>query len=144
MTTLQAGDKCWVQGRKKHYGICSGYDDQGRAWFIHNVPGRGVVETLMIEFAGRKQTYIEKRAAPGFEDVVVQRARAHLGQQYELLFFNCEHLANLAADGKKQSPQLQERVFWTSVALIAARALSGDGTHVDSNGYRRDKRGRFA
>jgi hypothetical protein len=61
--------------------------------------------------------HIEKGAAPGFEEVVAARARALLGQNYGLFSFSCKHLANDAAEGKRESPQLQGAMLGS--ALIA-------------------------
>jgi hypothetical protein len=40
------------------------------------------------------------------QEQVVRRSLSLLGQQYDLLNFNCEHAAYYAATGIKRSPQL--------------------------------------
>ena len=79
------GDKCWVQVRKKHYGICTGYGSDGEPWFVHNTPEGGVVHTTRKAFAGNKPIHIEQRAQPGQEAQVAERAVALVGRSYSLL-----------------------------------------------------------
>lgn len=147
MTTLQPGDKCWVQTpTKKHYGIFIGFY-QGDFWFVHNTTKEGVVVTRRKEFAGRREIWIEGRATPGTESLVVERALGYVGQKYDMLFFNCEHLANLASRGVRESHQLQRGVFAVGAlgifAAIVGNALKDD-TWVDADGRRRHRNGRFA
>lgn len=141
------GDKCWVQTNKKHYGIVVGFDRRGEPVFVHNTKRGGVVKTAVEGFAGyrRRPIQVEQRAPAGKGHVVAQRALSYVGQRYNLLSFNCEHMANLAQTGKAESKQLQEGVFWASViGLVAAAVANENGTHVDRNGYRRNSRGQFA
>ncbi len=143
--SIMQGDKCWVQGSKKHYGVCTGLGADGQLWFVHNTPTGGVEHTNVTAFAWGRPIHVEQRAAPGMEAVVVARALALIGRQYNLLFFNCEHLANLAANGKAESPQVQQGVVLTSIiGGFVLALLNQNGTSVDGNGYRRDSSGRFA
>jgi hypothetical protein len=145
---LQRGDKCWVQLNKKHYGICTGLGPDGQPWFVHNTRDRGVVYETRKGFAGNHPIYIEQRAAQGYEDIVAFRARALVGRNYDLLSFNCEHLANFVINGEAESKQVQQGVTLASFATILLTVLAAvaneNGTSVDGNGYRRDSRGRFS
>ncbi|MET0793699.1 MAG: hypothetical protein ABW061_19420 [Polyangiaceae bacterium] len=141
---IAQGDKCWVQGRKKHYGICTGYGTDGEPWFVHNTPEGGVVHTTRKGFAGNHAIYIEQRVAPGQEATVAARALALVGRKYSLLSFNCEHVANLAANGNAESKQVQGGLAIGAVlSAIVLVVANENGTSVDSSGYRRDTNGRF-
>ena len=145
MPTVQHGDKVWTPARTlpgvRHYGIW----DKVNGAFIHNTLPGGVQFTEPNEFINGA-LYVEKRAAPGFEEYVVARARALLGRNYDLLAFNCEHLANYAAEGRTESPQLQNAVLGTTV-LAGLWLLFGRGSapSYDASVDRyRDSNGRFA
>jgi hypothetical protein len=140
---IMLGDKCWVQlFLKKHYGICTGLGPDGRLWFVHNTPGGGVVHTTQDEFAGGGAIEVEQRAW-GQGAAVAQRARNLVGQRYDLLTFNCEHAANLAAGGIAASRQVRN-VLATAASAVVLTWLNQNGTSVDRNGYRRADNGRFA
>lgn len=139
------GDKCWVQGKwKMHYGVCVGHDSRGEPLFVHNTQAGGVVLSDRLGFAGRRTINIASRAGPGQALVVAERARSFVGKKYDLLFFNCEHVANLATTGRAESPQVQQGVGWSILGLLALAAINNNGTQVDQRGYRRDANGRFA
>lgn len=142
---LAQGDKCWVQSFVKHYGVCTGYSAHGEPCFVHNTPSGGVVHTTRAQFAGNLAIHIEQRARPGQEAVVAARALDLVGREYNLLFFNCEHAANLAATGKAESKQVQTGVVITTIlSAIALAVANQNGTYVDHNGQRRNGTGRFA
>lgn len=138
------GDKCWVQGRKRHYGVCVGHDWSGRPEFVHNTPAGGVVYSNRQGFGGSRAIMVEQRAPAGRVDEVVARAWALVGKEYNLLFFNCEHVASLALTGKAESPQVQAGVGWSLFGLLLLAIVNNNGTSVDGNGYRRNSSGRFA
>jgi hypothetical protein len=141
---IAQGDKCWVQSfLKKHYGICTGFGTDGRPWFVHNTPDGGVVHTPSERFARDAEIHVEQRARPGQEAAVAQRALDLVGRQYDLLAFNCEHLANLAANGAAESKQVRN-VVATGIGLALLAWANQNGTSVDRSGYRRDSSGRFA
>jgi len=133
---LRHGDKVWTPARripgKQHYGI---WDEENRA-FIHNSYPGGVQYATAEQFING-QYVIEKRAAPGFEHQVVLGPRAHLGSDYDLLSFNCEHFVNYVADGEKKSLQLQ-------VLMVGGLLLGGLAWLLSSGDDRpRDSKGRF-
>jgi hypothetical protein len=145
MTIIQQGDKCSVPGTVsliKHYGICVGFAQDGQALFVHNV-AEGVVLATEQGFATGRPITIEQRAQPGQESIVARRALALLGRKYNLLGFNCEHAANLAANGVAESKQVQRGVI-ASLSLAVLAYLNQNGTSVDQNGYRRNSSGQFA
>ncbi|MBK9002191.1 MAG: lecithin retinol acyltransferase family protein [Myxococcales bacterium] len=104
---LKPGDKIWVPGPylTKHYGIYIGqYFDDGRGLIEHAVVHNskvqhGVVIDSFGRFCSSQAVTIERRAVPGYESAVVQRALALVGSKYDLLGFNCEHMVNLAQSG---------------------------------------------
>ncbi len=147
MSNAKQGDKCWVKGTKKHYGICTGIGPDGDLWFVHNTREGGAVHTTRKGFSGNHEIHVEQRAKPGFEVIVATRAMSLVGQKYDLLSFNCEHLANLAANGTAESKQVRAgATLVASVSLFAllVSAVNENGTSVGPRGYRRDRRGRFA
>ncbi|MCC6651557.1 MAG: hypothetical protein IT348_10460 [Candidatus Eisenbacteria bacterium] len=142
--TIQIGDKCWTQLGKKHYGVCTGYGGDGEPWWVHNTRAGGVVHTTRKAFAGNRAIYVEQRAKPGTEALVAARALALVGRRYDMFLFNCEHAANLAANGQAESKQVQQGAVVAGLAgLLLMVVANENGTSVDSNGYRR-RRGRFA
>lgn len=51
-------------------------------------------------------------------EIVAQRALSLLGKNYDLLNFNCEHLANYAQTGRVASPMVAAAVIVGLVALV--------------------------
>jgi hypothetical protein len=147
MTTVGVGDKCSVQSKwspiVKHYGICVGFAQDGAPLFVHNTAEGGVLLTTEQGFASGRLITVEQRAQPGQQAVVAQRALALQGRKYDLLGFNCEHAANLAANGAAESTQVQ-RVVAAGVGGFLLWLTNENGTSVDRRGYRRDSNGRFA
>jgi len=141
------GDVCWVQATKKHFGICVGVGPDRKHWFVHATPEGGVVCTTRKGFAGYRPVKVARPASPAKRQTIAKRAMSQVGRPYNVAFANCEHLANWAATGKAESPQLQRGVLLTGAAAAAVWGLSsllGDKTWEDDNGYRRDSKGRFA
>jgi hypothetical protein len=140
------GDLCWCQGSlKKHYGICTGLGPDGEPWFVHATIDDGVVSTTRKGFAGKRPIHIEVRAEPDAAEVIVGKAWAQLGQPYRLFASNCEHVARLAATGRRESKQLQAGVTVGSIVGLVFLAIANEnGTSIDHNGYRRGSDGRFA
>lgn len=150
---LKIGDKIWVPGPylTKHYGMYIGrYFDDRRGLIEHAVVHNskvqhGVVIDSLARFSGGKEVQIERRAVPGYEDVVAQRALALVGTKYDLLGFNCEHMVNIAQSGEHKSEQLRNAAGVAfGAALVALIAGSGDRPRYDRNvGRYRDRQGRF-
>jgi hypothetical protein len=149
MATIRQGDKCWVltANGKKHYGVCTGYDDHGIPWFVHNTRDGGVVHTTRKAFSGRRPINIEQHAPEAAEALVAGRALALVGREYSLFNFNCEHTANLAAYGRAESRQVENGVALAGLGTLALTALlaviNENGTSVGGDGYRRDAAGQF-
>ncbi|MCL4748579.1 MAG: lecithin retinol acyltransferase family protein [Myxococcales bacterium] len=150
---LKIGDKIRVRGPYAtwHYGMYIGrYFDDRRGLIEHAVVHNskvqhGVVIDSLARFSGGKQVFIEGRAAPGYENVVAQRALALVGTKYDLLGFNCEHLVNLAQTGEHKSQQLRNAVGVAAVAAIAAALVSsGERPRYDRKTKRwRNAQGQF-
>ena len=136
-TDIRQGDKCWVRtpSGKKHYGICTGFDAAGDPCFAHNTSDFGVVHSDRKGFAGRRVIWIEQRARPGCEAMVAARADSLIGREYDLLRFNCEHAANLAAHGRAESRQVQDGVVIAGLGTMAftflVATLNENGTHME-------------
>ena len=143
---LKKGDKCWTRtdSGKKHYGVCVGKGPDREMWFVHNTRKDGVISTTRKGFSGNREIQIEQRAPAGQEDAVTQRALALLGRHYDMIFFNCEHVANLAVNGQATSSQVQTGVVAVGVLLAGLWKANNNGTSVDVSGYRRNGKGQFA
>jgi len=87
----------------RHVGIYAA----GRG-FIHNDPACCVRLTDEATFTGGRKMRLIGRVTGGLfeQEQVVQRALSLIGQPYNLLKFNCEHLAYYAQTGVARSPQL--------------------------------------
>jgi hypothetical protein len=145
---LRVGDKIWTPafGVVRHYGVYVGPRGPNGEDVVHNSKLKGgVVWDHRAAFSGGGPIHIEKRATPGYEWYVAERALAHLGQNYDLLGFNCEHLATLAQDGQKSSSQLQVAGVTAAIvgALATAFALAPTGTYDPDVDRYRDRKGRF-
>ncbi len=96
-----------LDGVYKHYGI-----DCGDGTVIHyRKPSETIEQTSLATFSRGNPVYVAEYGY-GFgyiPDVVVERAQSRLGEQeYNLLFNNCEHLANWCKTGMSNSKQVKE------------------------------------
>ncbi len=109
--SLATGDKLQRPGPLGtwHVGIYLGQDYLGRDWVIHNDKGGYVKEDLLSTFAAGHPISLAQRTARTLweQQQIIARARSLLGQQFDLINFNCEHFANYAQAGKASSPQLR-------------------------------------
>lgn len=110
--------------RVRHVGVISdriGAD--GQPMIVHASKVRGLVaETTATEFVKRQVGPLRYHGYPGqfAPDVVVARARARIGQPYEIVRRNCEHLVAEVHGLPVASPQLQSRT--ASGAIVAGTA----------------------
>jgi lecithin:retinol acyltransferase len=104
----------------RHVGIYAA----GRG-FVHNDKACCVALVDEATFTGGRKTRLIGRVVGGLfeQEQVVQRALSLIGQPYDLLTFNCEHLAYYAQTGVARSPQLAAgfAVALAMVFLIAIR-----------------------
>ena len=124
----------------RHFGIWDAVNRQ----VIHNA--LPFVQLATWEQFANGIVHIAHRARPRYQNTVVERARALLGQKYDLLTFNCEHFVNFAAVGEKQSPQLHRAVGWGIVGAVGAwalRAFANSPTYDSSADRYRGRDGRF-
>jgi hypothetical protein len=103
---LQNGDMVEVINPfsfSRHVGIYAA----GRG-FVHNDPACCVRLTDEGTFTGGRKMRLLGRVTSGpfRQEQAVQRALSLVGQPYNLLKFNCEHLAYYAQTGVPRSPQL--------------------------------------
>lgn len=143
---LHHGDKIWTHARtlgvERHYGIW----DAEFGKVLHNTHPGGVQYISLGEFSNR-EVFVEKRASVGHERQVVERARALMGRQYNLVSFNCEHYASVVHEGKKESPQLQRATVVTCVVgafgFLWSRAANAPVYNDGSGRYHDRRTGRF-
>jgi|SRR2546422_9696448 len=122
---FQVGDKIKRSGPLGtwHIGIFLGRDLWGRDWVIHNEKNGYVKEDLLSNFAAGNQVSFASRAAHNRQEQrqIVARARSLLGQEFDLLNFNCDHFATYAETGEASSPQLRQ--FAVGAVTLAALIL---------------------
>ena len=73
------------------------------------------------EFSGGLPVEVTAFAPPGEGPTIANKARKRLYEFYDLFRLNCEHLANEASQGNRESPQLQRTMykFAGGMALLA-------------------------
>jgi hypothetical protein len=124
MMELQIGDKLKVEGFLgviDHYGIYVGPRGPNGEDVVHNDKSGGVSLVHYSMFTSEPDCYFERVANNWYErEAIAQRALSLLGKEYNLFFFNCEHVANWAQTGMPFSAQLQGVV---TVGLMAAVIL---------------------
>lgn len=121
------GDKIWTEGpwATKHYGIYLGYGVNNIAYVVHNNKGTGVEVTSFEEFSNSKPVFLEQ-ASPNdqrAQEAIAQRALSLLGQEYDLVWFNCEDFANYAQTGTAYSTQVFGWGLAAVLGLLAIRPL---------------------
>ena len=111
---------------KWHRGVFFGFDESGHAWVIHNDMGGIVCWVLFEDFAaGLPVTLASRKACNSYEQqAIISRAQSLLGWKYDLLNFNCDHLATYAQDGVATSPQLQGFALVFAVVLFVGLAVA--------------------
>jgi hypothetical protein len=117
--SLEVGDMIAVNRiGYKHVGIYVGQHSYGNRCVIHNAKGNGVILSTFQEFAGGDSVFIHQKAAGNYFErhAIAKRALSLLGQEYDLLKFNCEHAAHFSQNGVAESPQMAGAVV---LALIA-------------------------
>jgi hypothetical protein len=128
MNSLEMGDMIRIQRfGYSHIGIYVGWM-RGRNCVVHNDKFGGVVLSTLEEFSDNQPVHIHKKAPDDYfvRTMIKGRAMALLGKKYDLLTFNCEHLANLVQSGKSESPQLQGAVLLFLCIIGVAALASGD------------------
>lgn len=103
-----------------HVGIYIG-SNGWNGFVIHNDKDTGIVrqDDLQTFEAGHQATLLRRTARSWYEQqVIVNRAHSLLGQKFDLVNFNCEHLATYAQGGIAQSPQLRIAGILSLVCLF--------------------------
>ena len=122
MVYLQSGDTIERQGWFVHPAVYVGPRGPNGEDVVQNAPGRGVELVHFHDFAQGNTVRLRRRPANWYEaQQVAQRALSCLGRQYNLLFFNCEHLVTFAETGRADSPQVRA---WVTLGLSFATALA--------------------
>jgi hypothetical protein len=125
--TLQIGDMIRIdRPGYKHVGVYVGPQWPSQQDVIHNQKGGGVKMINFAEFSDGCAVFIHRKAIGDHfqRQQIVQRALQLIGTKYDLLKFNCEHAANLAQNGRADSPQLRGFAM-LALLLIGGVALFG-------------------
>jgi hypothetical protein len=90
------------QGPVTHVGIVTEWQT-----VISSKPQKGIHEETMADFSGGLA--VECQGYPGSlpAAVVIYRARSRIGEQWNLVKWNCEHFVRYAHGVEEKSPQLQ-------------------------------------
>ncbi len=125
---FQAGDVIERVGPflTMHRGVFVGFDAWRRAWVIHNAKDGYVRQDLLEVFAAGHPVGLASRAAQNWyeQQQIVARAQSLLGQKFDLLNFNCDHLVTYAQSGVPSSPQLQFLVGVLALGALASLAVA--------------------
>ena len=113
-------------GFVRHYGIATDKWIDGEQAFISSSMRRGcVAEESKTVFSNNKPIRIEGYPGKLSAAVVLMRARALLGETWDLFKKNCEHFWRKAHGLKPQSPQVRgwaAGIGTFAVIFIASRA----------------------
>lgn len=111
----------------QHVGVFVGPRGADSRCVVHNCKGNGVVLSHFQDFANGSPVFIHQKANGNYfqREEIARKALALLGKKYDLLTFNCEHAANLAQNGKAESPQIKVLVVLMLV-LGSIAFLSGN------------------
>ena len=89
-------------GGLKHFGIATGYGT-----VIHSSRRfGGVKESDFAEFSNGRPVRVLTISCPVTGPELVARARAKIGQRYNVLTKNCEHFVTWVLEGRPRSRQL--------------------------------------
>lgn len=94
---------------------------------VHSDKESGRVVLVHFATFAAGQTVVVQSAQRGswFEQkAIASRALSLLGQEFDLLNLNCEHLVSFAQTGRPESPQLKLGVGLAALAVAAAFALA--------------------
>lgn len=150
MQDLRVGDKFSIPVQAglgiRHYGIYVGPRGPAGEDVVHNRKGAGVEFDYLARVCGVLPVRIERRAAPGTEELIVRRALSLLGKRYNLFEFNCEHFASVVQQGVNKSSQVSTGLGLAlgAVGLLVAHSLVGRGEYDPVVDRYRDSKGRFA
>jgi hypothetical protein len=102
----------------RHVGIYVGSQTPGGPDVVHNDKHGGVILSTLAEFSAGFPVYVHKAATGNYfqRQQIAKRALDLLGGKFDLLTFNCEHVANWAQSEKMESPQLQ--AFFAVLAIV--------------------------
>ena len=90
---------------------------------IHKTSERGAVEEVM-SCSPEQITLLDYDCAYTGQEAI-RRAREHIGEEYSLLWSNCEHFVTEVRTGTDQSRQIQTAALVFGVAAAAVTGLTG-------------------
>lgn len=109
----------------KHIGIVTDRWESGEQMVICCSSRRGmVVEERLSEFLGGFLPELVEEPTTLTNYEILSRARAKLGQRYDLFTWNCEHFVSHALGRKPESPQLIFAIM-TGLSLLLAAPSKG-------------------
>lgn len=126
---LQPGDVISAaRGPIHHYGVVSDrFGPDGRIMAISGSKVKGiVVEEPIDEFAGGSPVVFRGYIGGLSRQEVVARARSMIGERWDVLANNCEHVASRAHGLQPQSPQLRVAVALGVLGAVVFAALNDD------------------
>jgi len=107
-------------GLSVHHAIYLGIDKQGIEWVAENQKFAGVRLVKAQDFFSSGQTYSVEKFSGSYEERVaaVKRALSQLGQQYDLVSYNCEHYSSYVRTGTSRSKQVENVVAGVGIFAL--------------------------
>lgn len=105
----------------RHYAVYLGTANDGRDLVMDTIPGRGVRLLTTRDFFLTYRCVKGVERFRGTEQDRLKRLRSAMrkvGMPYNLLAYNCEHLAGEVRTGKSASPQIKRSAVVTAVLLM--------------------------
>ena len=93
---------------------------------IHSSKEAGVVEEKVVKYTPEEITLLVYECLYSRREII-ERAREHIGESYNLFWSNCEHFATEVRTGEKQSLQVQTGVAIGVGAAIGVGLLAAAG-----------------
>lgn len=131
LNTLQPADRLVIpkSGLRlvQHHVIYLGKDGNGNRMYIENAIGKGVqvVTEAYLFRDGLELTRVERFTGDQQQrNAAIAFAMQLIGQQYDLLNFNCEHYANTVQHRKSYSKQVHKGLVVGLLALVLGIGLS--------------------
>jgi hypothetical protein len=106
-----------------HYSVYAGKSEDGTDWAIHNNIGTGVSWIPLNQLLKNGYERIDRFVGDMESRLMsINKAVRKIGDEYNLLFYNCEHFATETQTGKPRSFQVR-KVILSFVLLALAYKL---------------------
>ena len=104
------------KGLVRHLGVCI-----GNGLVLHNSPIKGVEAVSYGEFSAGQDVQVVRKSIVNeqeFDDRVHEVQNKE--NSYQLIYNNCEHIANYLVSGEKKSPQVKAVILGATAGLCSS------------------------